>query len=81
MDPEDWKDHDVGRIVAGVTEHVEDGDIILMHDIYDSTVDAAVQAVDVLLSRGYCFVTVEELLERNGVEIQNGVCYRSGRGG
>ena len=81
VDPEDWKDHDVGRIVAGVTEHVEDGDIILMHDIYDSTVDAAVQAVDVLLSRGYCFVTVEELLERNGVEIQNGVCYRSGRGG
>ena len=80
VDPEDWKDHDVGRIVASVTEHVEDGDIILMHDIYDSTVDAAVQAVDVLLSRGYCFVTVEELLERNGVEIQNGVCYRSGRG-
>ena len=76
VDPEDWKDHDVSRIVAGVVEHVQDGDIILMHDIYDSTVDAAVQVVDALLGRGYCFVTVEELLARGGVSPENGEIYR-----
>ncbi len=80
VDPEDWKDHDVGRIVAGVVEHVQDGDIILLHDIYSSSVDAAVQIVDALQSRGYCFVTVEELLAWNGVTPQPGQVYRSGRG-
>ena len=79
MDPEDWKDDDVGRIVAGVVEHVQDGDIILMHDLYGSSVDAAVQIVDALLGKGYCFVTVEDLLVRNGIEAQDGVIYRSGR--
>ena len=34
VDPEDWKDSDADRIVAAVLEHVEDGDIILMHDLY-----------------------------------------------
>ena len=79
VDPEDWKDQDVGRIVAGVVEHVQDGDIILMHDLYGSSVDAAVQIVDALLEKGYCFVTVEDLLARNGIEAQDGVIYRSGR--
>jgi len=79
VDPEDWKDQDVGRIVAGVVEHVQDGDIILMHDLYGSSVDAAVQIVDALLGKGYCFVTVEDLLARNGIEAQDGVIYRSGR--
>lgn len=41
VDPEDWKDHDVERIVASVVERVEDGDVILMHDIYQSSVEAA----------------------------------------
>ena len=66
VDPEDWKDQDVGRIVAGVVEHVQDGDIILMHDLYGSSVDAAVQIVDALLGKGYCFVTVEDLLAKFG---------------
>ncbi len=70
VDPEDWKDQDVGRIVAGVVEHVQDGDIILMHDLYGSSVDAAVQIVDALLGKGYCFVTVDELLANSNPEIQ-----------
>ena len=80
VDPEDWKDHDVGRIVAGVVEHVQDGDIILLHDLYSSSVDAAVQIVDALQGKGYCFVTVDELLARNGITPQKGEVYRSGRG-
>ena len=81
VDPEDWKDEDVGRIVASVVEHVQDGDIILMHDLYPSSVDAAIQIVDALLGKGYCFVTVEELLTWNGVSPQKGEIYYSGRGG
>ncbi|MGO5022771.1 polysaccharide deacetylase family protein [Lawsonibacter sp. LCP25S3_G6] len=76
VDPEDWKDQDVDRIVASVLEHVRDGDIILMHDIFESSVEAALRVVDALLAQGYCFVTVEQLMEQRGVQPQNGVRYR-----
>ena len=52
VDPEDWKDHDVDRIVAAVVEHVSDGDIILMHDIFASSEEAALRVVDALLAKG-----------------------------
>lgn len=77
VDPEDWKDRDVNRIAAAVLEHVEDGDIILMHDIYDSSVDAALQLVDALQARGFCFVTVRQLMAWNGLSPQAGRTYRS----
>lgn len=79
VDPEDWKDHDVSRIVSAVTDQVKDGDIILLHDIYHSSVDAAVQIVDELLLRGFCFVTVEDLLAWKGISPELGAVYRSGR--
>ena len=79
VDPEDWKDQDVGRNGTGGLGRVLDGDIMLMSDLYGSSVDAAVQIVDALLGKGYCFVTVEDLLARNGIEAQDGVIYRSGR--
>lgn len=75
VDPEDWKDRDTARIVAAVTEHVSDGDVILMHDIYDSSVEAALRIVDILLDRGFCFVTVEQLMALRGVTPEKGVLY------
>ena len=55
-----------------MTEQVKDGDIILLHDIYHSSVDAAVQIVDELLRRGFCFVTVEDLLAWKGISPESG---------
>lgn len=77
VDPEDWKDRDADRITAAVVEHVKDGDIILMHDIYDSSVQAALRVVDTLLDRGFCFVTVEQLMQLRGVEPEKGELYLS----
>ena len=77
VDPEDWRDSDVNRITASVVEHVSDGDIILMHDLFASSEEAALRAVDALLAKGYCFVTVEQLMEERGVQPQAGVRYRS----
>ena len=76
VDPEDWRDGDVDRIVAAVTEYTQDGSIILMHDIFPTTVQAALAAVDLLLERGYCFVTVEQLMARRGLEPEDGAVYR-----
>ena len=76
VDPEDWKDGDVNRITAAIVEHVSDGDIILMHDLFPSSVEAALQVVDALLGKGYCFVTVEQLMEQRGAAPETGVRYR-----
>ena len=54
--------------------------IVLLHDIYDTSVDAALRVIDALKKEGYQFVTVEELLWLNGVEPRPGTMYRSGNG-
>ena len=76
MDPEDWKDDDVDRVTAAVVEHVGDGDIILLHDLFPSSAQAALRIVDTLLAKGYCFVTVEQLMAERGVTPEAGVRYR-----
>lgn len=75
VDPEDWKDHDVERIVATVVEQVEDGDVILMHDIYQASVEAAIRIVDALEEKGFCFVTVEQLMARQGITPEAGLVF------
>jgi peptidoglycan/xylan/chitin deacetylase (PgdA/CDA1 family) len=76
VDPEDWKDDDIDRIVAAVVEHVSDGDIILLHDLFPSSAQAALRVVDTLLARGCCFVTVEQLMAERGVTPEVGARYR-----
>ncbi|MCI6887935.1 MAG: polysaccharide deacetylase family protein [Lachnospiraceae bacterium] len=62
VDSLDWKLKNTRQIVRRVQQKTGDGDIILMHDIFQTSVDAALQIVDQLQSQGYTFVTVDELL-------------------
>ena len=62
VDSLDWKFQNTKRIVRRVEKDVKDGDIILTHDIFPTSVEAALQIVDDLQAQGYEFVTVEELL-------------------
>lgn len=62
VDPLDWKTQNKNRIVRHIINHVEDGSIILLHDVYDTSVDAALEVIDTLSLEGYNFVTVDELL-------------------
>ena len=76
VDPEDWRDSDIDRVVASVTEHVQDGDIILLHDLYPSSASAALRIVDRLQERGFSFVTVEQLMELRGRPAEKGKVVR-----
>lgn len=38
----DWKDRNTKVIVERVMKQVKDGDIILMHDLYDTSAQAAI---------------------------------------
>lgn len=80
VDPRDWESRNTEKIVQDVLQDVQPNSIILLHDIYPTSVDAALQIVDTLAKEGYWFVTVEELLRLNGVEPQAGRMYRSGTG-
>ena len=62
VDPLDWTTRNVSTVVSRVLTEVEDGDIILLHDYYDSSVEAALQIADRLSAGGYEFVTVDELI-------------------
>lgn len=62
LDPLDWKTQNKDRIVRHIVSHVEDGSIVLLHDVYDASVEAALEVVDILSAKGYHFVTVDELL-------------------
>lgn len=77
VDTEDWKDKNPARILQVCLNEVEDGSIILMHDIYDTSVEAALQTVDALMAQGYYFVTVEALFALRRETPENGVVYMS----
>lgn len=61
VDSIDWKLQNISRIVSKVLKDTEDGDIILMHDEFSTSVEAAFEIIDNLQARGYTFVTVDEL--------------------
>ena len=75
VDPRDWATRDAGAITAMVLDNVQDGDVILLHDMTDSSVEAALSIVDRLQAQGFRFVTVTELARIKGVSIEPGKEY------
>lgn len=64
-DTRDWECRNVDSMVDMIVNNTFDGDIILLHDNYETSVDTALQAMDILAEKGYRFVTIDELLNRN----------------
>ena len=62
VDPLDWTTENTDDIVNRVVTEIEENDIILLHDCYKSSVEAALRIVDILQKEGFEFVTVDELL-------------------
>lgn len=75
LDTEDWRRLDAAAVAEEIVENVRAGDIVLLHDPYETSVDAALRAVDVLAAEGYSFVTLKELFARAGVTPEAGVLY------
>ena len=62
VDSRDWVTKNTQEIVRKVVTDTEENDIILMHDCYETSVEAAFQIIDVLQEKGYEFVTADRLL-------------------
>ena len=79
VDSEDWRyksraddetaKNNINTIVENILSQVEDGDIVLMHEIYQNSYEAACIVIDRLSAEGYEFVTVSELIGEENLEI------------
>lgn len=63
IDTRDWHVQNTSAIVNRILKNVKDGDIILMHDAYDTTVEATKTVIPKLKEMGYTFVTADEILQ------------------
>ena len=62
IDPLDWTTNNENEIVNKVVTQAKENDIILLHDCYESSVNAALRIIDILQKEGFEFVTVDELI-------------------
>ncbi|WP_371578590.1 polysaccharide deacetylase family protein [Streptomyces sp. NBC_01314] len=81
VDTLDWKYRDSARLIKYVNAETRPGDIVLMHDIHKTTVDAVPGIIKALKARGFSFVTVDQLfapakLPTGKVTYHNRAAYR-----
>lgn len=72
---EEQRNADLKKISDDVIKQAEQGDIVLMHDIYDFTADLCELLVPGLIEKGFKLVTVSEMYEAYGSELKNGKVY------
>lgn len=75
VDPKDWATNDTSLIYRRLVEQTGDGDVILLHDMSDSSVDAALELVDELTEQGYKFLTVSQLAMLRLRQLKPGESY------
>ena len=66
VDTLDWKTRNAASSVQTVLNQVKDGSVVLMHELYNASGDAAVTIIPALVERGYQLVTVSELAQFRG---------------
>lgn len=75
VDPRDWENKNSVAISDHILNTVQDGDIVLLHDLYDTTVQAVIDVIPKLIERGYQLVTVSEMAKARGITMENGIKY------
>ena len=80
IDPEDWRYRDVDKIVNHIIENVSDGDIILMHELYETSLEALKILLPKLYTMGYQVVSVGELATLRDHDLSSGHAYRALKG-
>ncbi len=75
IDTEDWKNRDAATIADIIRNQAADGDIVLLHDLYQTSVDGVKATLDELYQKGFNFVTISELARIKGRELNKGHVY------
>lgn len=75
IDTRDWSHRDTQKTIDAVMGKVSDGDIVLMHELYESTAAASEYMVPKLVEQGFQLVTVSELAALKGKELTANSIY------
>lgn len=75
VDTLDWSSRNASSVVSKIKNNVRNGSIVLMHDLYSSTASATETIVPWLINKGYCLVTVSELMEYKNIDFHGGKVY------
>lgn len=75
VDTRDWETRNENSVYKAIVNKSDDGEIILLHDLYKTTVNGAIRAMKEMQAGDYEFLTVTELLSRNGEAPKNNTNY------
>ncbi len=76
IDTEDWRYKDAEKIKDNIVKHAHDGAIILLHDIYGTSIDGALLAMEELKDE-YAFVSLDEMIKLKGITLDKNKSYFS----
>ena len=75
VDSLDWKLKNRNKIKDEIVKHAKNGNIILVHDIYEESVYGALMAMEELKKDGYNFVTISEMAYLKNIELNTEKTY------
>ena len=75
IDTRDWATKSEDQTYQVVMDNAQDGSVVLMHDIHEWSVKAAIRMIPDLIAKGFKLVTVSELAEAKGKTLQSGNAY------
>ena len=79
VDSRDWETKDINRVVLNVLKDIKDGDIVLMHDKDQTTIDALNAILNELEKQGYSVVTISELFKLKNITLKPNTIYKNAR--
>lgn len=80
IDTKDWQTRNTAKVKAAILEGLKDGAIILLHDIHETTISGTQAALEYIFENDLDveFLTVTELLSRDGTPPTPGKTYYNG---
>lgn len=75
IDTRDWATKSEDQTYQVVMDNAQDGSVVLMHDIHEWSVKAAIRMIPDLIAKGFKLVTVSELAEAKGKTLQSDNAY------
>ena len=72
----DWKKKDTKKVKEYLVNNLEDGDIFLLHDLYKTTIEGVLEAIDELQKDNFAFVSIDELAKLKNITLLPHNVYR-----
>lgn len=77
LDTLDWKTRNSDSVYEEIISKAHDGAIVLLHDLYETSIDGALHAMDTLQNEGYAFVTIDEMIRIKNINLDKDISYSS----